>query len=362
MTGSSIYAGLGDILTSGFDIDLASSDHMIRVSLDQIEIVAQVREELEDEDNTLQELGDSLRKRQLQAILLRPIKGQKPYRLVCGERRFRAARLVGLDSLLAIVVEMTDDDAQEFQLAENIHRKNLTQIEEARQLQRDLDFCGSVDAVLKKHNKSKGWLSKKLSLLNLPNETKRLVDQKISADMEVINTVKQVEKINTNAARELVNKLKSERGSNSARKIASDVKSIVKPNKKNKHAEGKNNQIKSNFPQTIDLDNDNATDIGISIARILDDIYNSLSEERESHSQILKDLGNHQAEVLAWLRTHQQAGRESTNLGEEVLAGFRAGRFASVGAGAFALAAYLSGAETADGVDIDFVNLMKNVG
>src|SRR5688572_18829892 len=68
----------------------------IDVPLDDIEVVAQVRETFEDPDdeNSLANLGKSLRKRQAQAIVLRPNpRGTKPYELVIGGRRVRGARL-----------------------------------------------------------------------------------------------------------------------------------------------------------------------------------------------------------------------------------------------------------------------------
>ena len=129
---------------------------------------------------------------------------------------------------------MTDEEAEDAQLAENIHRKNLTQIEEAMKIQRDLDRLGSVEAVLEKHHKSRPWLSKMLSLLNLPEQAKRLVIENVSADIEVINTVKTIEKLDPVKAKALVDDLKMTRGKENARDKVAAVKEEVKPSKKTK--------------------------------------------------------------------------------------------------------------------------------
>jgi ParB family chromosome partitioning protein len=215
------------------------NEYEILVNIYDIEVGVQVREEFEDDENGLAELGRSLRKRQLQAIVVRPNRDgrEKPYLLVAGERRHRAAILEGLPQLRARVMEMDDEEAEDMQLAENIHRKNLTQIEEAKKIQRDLDSLGNVEAVLEKHHKSRAWLSKTLSLLNLPEQAKRLVIENVSADLEVINTVKTIEKIDPVKAKELVNYLKDTRGKSNARDKAAAVKDEVKPSKKPKKEE-----------------------------------------------------------------------------------------------------------------------------
>lgn len=238
-TKTGAFAGLGEMMAKGFDGSVTSDTSYQLINLDQIEIKDQVREEFEDAENTLADLGRDLRKRQLQTILVRHnAKGaEKPFLLVSGERRVRAARLEGLAVLAATVVTMTDEEAYDAQLAENIHRKNLTQVEEARRVQQDLERLGSVDAVLAKYNKSRAWLSQITSLLSLPAHTKRLVSEDISADLNLINAVKVVEKHAPERAAELVDQLKQTRGKADARKIVEEARSQVKP-KPSKNAAG----------------------------------------------------------------------------------------------------------------------------
>ncbi|MDG5824449.1 ParB/RepB/Spo0J family partition protein (plasmid) [Xylella fastidiosa subsp. pauca] len=112
-----------------------------------------MRESFEDEENTLEDLAASIKVRGvLQPILLRS--NSEGYELIAGERRYRASKLAGLEQIPAYIREMSDEEAEDAQMAENIHRKNLTQIEEAKKIQRDLDKLGSVDAVLEKHQKA----------------------------------------------------------------------------------------------------------------------------------------------------------------------------------------------------------------
>ena len=202
------------------------------IPLDMIEVKSQVREIFEDEDNSLADLAENIKKQGvLQPILLRPT--ENGYELIAGERRLRAAKMAGLEMIPAYIREMSDEEAENAQFSENVHRKNLTQIEESKKLQRDIERLGSVEAVCELHQKSHSWLSKRLSLLALPEQTKRLVIEDISADIEAINTVKTIEKRDPEAAKILVDKLK-ETGGKNARDESAAVKATVKPLKTKK--------------------------------------------------------------------------------------------------------------------------------
>jgi len=166
----------------------------------------------------------------LQPILVRPVQGGK-YELVAGERRLRAAKMVGLKTIPAFVKAMSDEEAEQAQFIENIRRKNLTLQEEAQRIQRDLDACGGdVEAVLKKYGKPKSgrvWIYKMRGLLNLSEQAQRLISENITADMEVINDIRQIEKVSPNKAKETVDKLKT------ASKAKETGKEAGKPTGKN---------------------------------------------------------------------------------------------------------------------------------
>lgn len=232
MSTNNALSGLGGMLDDvmgGFD-----DFPFFMLPIDSIEVKAQVREEFEDEDNSLEEMAESIRLDGVfQPILVRPLDGGG-YELVAGERRLRASVLAGKDTIPVYSKAMTDEQAERIQFAENIQRKNLTMIEEAARLQKRVDSLGSTALLLAEINKSDAWLSKRLSLLKLPEQAKRLIKENISADIEVINAVAQVEKHSPEKARETVEKLKTDKGKSDARKTVKKAKDEVKPKKEPK--------------------------------------------------------------------------------------------------------------------------------
>jgi ParB family chromosome partitioning protein len=370
------FAGLGDMLAGGFDQLLTSDASEQMVNLDDIEIVKQVREEFEDAEgeNSLADLGASLRKQQIQAILLRPNKpgSAKPYLLVAGERRVRGAYIGGLTELRAVIKPMTDEEAEEAQFAENIHRKNLTQIEEAKRIQRDLDQLGSVEAVLAKHNKSRPWLSKVLSLLNLSEQAQRLVRENVSADLEVINGVKIIEKADPEKAAQLVDDLKASRGKANAREQVAAVKDKVKPSKKTKVAQSGGSVAtpkdrSQEHPGQGDIfasekspKGSQAASASIKPTEILTQSYINIFEHGSDPKMLLDVMKKDDRDAAeAWLLTFYEAGKQSMNTGKAVIQGFRNGQFATDGDGAFALVAFIHGADPA--ATFSIVNIFGSV-
>jgi ParB family chromosome partitioning protein len=332
------FSDAADVLSgSGIDTLFAQSDAPeFLVDLDEIDVVDQIRTQMEDDEQDLIGLGESLAEYQIQAILLRimPADHPKPYRLVAGERRYRAARLVGLTQLRAKAREMTDDEAEDLQWAENIHRKNLTQIEEAGKVQRDLDRLGSIEDVLKKYGKSRAWLSKTLALLHLPEQAKRLVAENVSADLEVIGTVRTVEKTDPEAARALVDNLKATRGKSNARELANAAKEKVRPSKPKPAPKG---------PRPEEPTGENGR--RITINDVLDEIYLDIFERGCVPETVLTRMGVEDREAVdMYLRAFFDAGMETKDVGRAVLHGLRTGRFSVTGERALALVVFLKGA------------------
>lgn len=175
------------------------------VLISLIDVNEQVRTEFEDQENPLQALADSIKSQGvLQPIVLRVRAGGR-YELVAGERRLRASKLAGLEKIPCVVKTMTDEEAGDAQFAENIHRKNLTQMEEARQLKKMLDALkGDRQALVAKVKKTNGWISSRLNLLDLSPQAQRLVDEKITSDVTAINNLRQVERNDPVRAKALV--------------------------------------------------------------------------------------------------------------------------------------------------------------
>lgn len=346
------------------------NEYEILVNLYDIEVEVQVREEFEDDENGLAELGRSLRRRQLQAIVVRPNRDgrEKLYLLVAGERRYRAAILEGLPQLRARVMEMDDEEAEDMQFAENIHRKNLTQIEEAKKIQRALNDLGSVEAVLEKYHKSRAWLSKSLSLLNLPEQAKRLVIENVSADIEVINTVKTIEKHDPEKAKELVDDLKETRGKSNARDKAAAVKEEVKPKKQKKEKvvkEEEKNQEDADetsvfagaktetitagddpFNDSCDSVINKDTNTNTPVSLLLDIAYTAIFVRGTAPKTILDAMSADDKDLIdTWLRSFYDMGANAKDAGRAALQCLRGDHFSGDGAGAFALVSFMYGVD-----------------
>jgi len=118
----------------------------------------------------------------LQPILVRPVDGGA-FELIAGERRWRAAQRVGLTTIPA-VIRLTDDATSvEQALVENLHRQDLTALEEAAAFQQLLEEFGLThDQVATRVGKSRSAITNSLRLLGLPPAVQHLLaDGKLSA-------------------------------------------------------------------------------------------------------------------------------------------------------------------------------------
>ncbi|HEY9724108.1 MAG TPA: ParB/RepB/Spo0J family partition protein, partial [Oscillatoriaceae cyanobacterium] len=114
----------------------------------------------------------------LQPILVRPhpASGAR-FQIVAGERRYQAARQAGLNEIPAIVREMTDAEALELALVENVLREDITPLEEARTLKRLIDTLGYSYAKLgERLGKNKAYVDHRVRLLKMPDEIQQALD------------------------------------------------------------------------------------------------------------------------------------------------------------------------------------------
>jgi len=110
----------------------------------------------------------------LQPVLVRR-KGDS-YELIAGERRFRAAQELGMDTIPIIIRDVDDVDALELSLIENIQREELNAIEEARAYQRlAAEFGFTQDEIAKAVGKDRSSVANTLRLLNLPQKVQDMV-------------------------------------------------------------------------------------------------------------------------------------------------------------------------------------------
>ncbi len=119
----------------------------------------------------------------LQPILVRPLAADGAFELIAGERRWRAAQRAGLTTIPA-VIRLTDDAGSvEQALVENLHRQDLTALEEAAAFQQLLDeFALTHDQVATRVGKSRSAITNSLRLLGLPPAVQHLLaDGQLSA-------------------------------------------------------------------------------------------------------------------------------------------------------------------------------------
>ena len=132
----------------------------------------QLREQLGD----LGELVESIKKNGLlQPIVVRP--NDDYFEVVAGNRRLAACRRLRISKVLCLLKELSNKEACEISIIENIHRKTLNPIEEARAFKAYCDRLGygSVSELANKIGKSEGYVSHRMLLLTLPKEVLRRV-------------------------------------------------------------------------------------------------------------------------------------------------------------------------------------------
>ena len=133
------------------------------------------------DEEALNELAWSIKEHGIvQPIIVK--KSIKGYELVAGERRTKAAKIAGLETVPAIVKDFDDEQMMEIALIENIQRENLNPIEEAMAYDSILKSSNiTQDELAKKFGKSRSYVTNSLGLLRLPDDTKKYVeDNKLS--------------------------------------------------------------------------------------------------------------------------------------------------------------------------------------
>jgi ParB family chromosome partitioning protein len=136
----------------------------------------QPRKHFAEED--LNDLAQSVKEKGiLQPILVRPVAGDpNAFEIVAGERRWRAAQLAKLHEVPVIVREMSDGEALELAIIENVQRSDLNAIEEAAAYHQLIDrFAYTQDKLASEVGKSRSHVANTLRLLKLPESVKAMV-------------------------------------------------------------------------------------------------------------------------------------------------------------------------------------------
>lgn len=369
--GAATLAGLMNL--DGLDDLMATVEEQAtfsRIDVRDVKVLPQQRnaDELEDDDQSLEDMAADAR----QLGILQPIivcknnkGGPEPFRLVAGERRWRAAIIAELPKVPAMVYgELPDELIDRIQYSENTQRKNLSMLNEAQVLGRDLEELGSVKAVAEKRNKPISWISKRLQLLDLPEHTRALFAENVTSDVETLSMVRQVEKIDPEAGRAAAEAVRDAVASGgNARKAAKAEKDKVKPPKKQKPAE-------PTLPAAPEDDAAEELDQEPAASACAydpdagkDAVAQILGRKPDAPLQtLIQQFEEFQPEALAaarqWLELYHTEGQSSVRPVVPLLEGLRAGRFAAAGPGAAALAAFVSGVSAAD---FDLVAILEAV-
>ena len=206
---------------------------IVEIKLDEIRSNPYQPRKTFDEEK-LQELAASIKEHGVvQPIIVK--KSIKGYELIAGERRTKASKLAGKETIPAIIRDFNDEEMMEIALIENIQRENLNPIEEAEGYELIINKTNiTQEELAKKFGNSRSYITNTLGLLKLPSETKKLlIEGKISMSharsISKIEDKEQIDKITNKAINDKLN----------VREIEDLVRKINKP--KNKKTERNSN-------------------------------------------------------------------------------------------------------------------------
>ncbi|MBP9697831.1 MAG: ParB/RepB/Spo0J family partition protein [Candidatus Moranbacteria bacterium] len=157
-------------------VSVPAKDTLEEVSLEKI-VPNPHQPRLHFDEEKLKELADSIKEHGILQPLVVTKTGDQ-YELIAGERRFQAAKRVGLATVPVIVRDVTEQEKLELAIIENIQRHNLNPIEEAKAFLRLVDeFNLPQEKVAEKMGKSRSAVANTLRLLRLPVEIQRAVSE-----------------------------------------------------------------------------------------------------------------------------------------------------------------------------------------
>ena len=151
-------------------------------------------------EQSLRELADNMtRVGLIHAVTLRPRSdGQEGYSLVCGERRFRAARLAGWETIRAKICPMSDAEAEDFAIAENLQREDITPFEQGQAFKRLIDTRHYDVGTLALHfGRTRDFVLSRIRLLDLIPEVIELLNSEeinISQALELCRYEKEIQR------------------------------------------------------------------------------------------------------------------------------------------------------------------------
>ena len=227
------------------------------------------------DEEKLDELASSIKEHGLiQPVVLRSVKNG--YEIVAGERRWRAARKIGLKEIPCIVKELTDEENMLLAIIENMQREDLNPIEEAEGISQMIDTYGlTQEQVSKSVGKSRPYITNSLRLLKLPEEIRKYVADgllssgharaivsagSITRQMEIAEaavknglSVRQIEKMAQEKKSSAGSKAKPRQKNADVKRVEDDLKDVL-GTKVTLNQKGKKGKIEIEFYSREDLE------------------------------------------------------------------------------------------------------------
>ena len=163
-----------DTIENSIIEEAKTNDQIVEINLSELRANPyQPRKNFDEE--ALNELALSIKEHGVfQPIIVK--KSIKGYEIIAGERRFRASKLAGLETIPAIVKDFSDEEMMQIALLENLQRENLTSIEEAKAYKSIIESMNiTQDELAKKVGKSRSHVTNILGLLKLPASVQDMV-------------------------------------------------------------------------------------------------------------------------------------------------------------------------------------------
>lgn len=155
-------------------IESTPKEEIVELPLDELRPNPYQPRKLFD-DGALNELCESIKEHGVfQPIIVK--KSIKGYEIIAGERRFRASKMAGKETIPAIIRDFTDDQMMEISLLENLQRENLNPLEEALAYKNMIDRLGlTQDELAKRVGKSRSHITNIIGILRLPAEVQKMI-------------------------------------------------------------------------------------------------------------------------------------------------------------------------------------------
>ncbi len=163
-----------DTIENSIIEEAKTNDQIVEINLSELRANPyQPRKNFDEE--ALNELASSIKEHGVfQPIIVK--KSIKGYEIIAGERRFRASKLAGMQTIPAIVKDFSDEEMMQIELLENLQRENLTSIEEAKAYKSIIESMNiTQDELAKKVGKSRSHVTNILGLLKLPASVQDMV-------------------------------------------------------------------------------------------------------------------------------------------------------------------------------------------